>query len=87
MNFTEGTINLSRNDKNTTILNIKDNTNAEEFFNIVAKKTDVEWARIVYTHGSSSDNVLINNHKDEDVSSSYSIAKMLESKGANIKNI
>lgn len=85
MNFTDGTINLSRNDKNTTILNIKDNTNAEEFFNIVAKKTDVEWARIVYTHGSSSDNVLINNHKDEDVSSSYSIAKMLESKGANIK--
>ena len=45
----------------------------------------MEWARIVYTHGSSSDNVLINNHKDEDVSSSYSIAKMLESKGANIK--
>ncbi len=81
----EGTITNLDNGTKYTKFEITDKNYAEKVFQAVIANTDVEWAHIRHTDKNKSESsLIINNHKDQDVSISARFANSLSDFGEQI---
>ena len=66
-------------------IEIKDGEIAEEVFQTIISDSDVEWAHLRHSDKSNSGtSLIINNHKDNDVSKSASFANTYKNRGEHI---
>ena len=82
--YPRGTINLKDNNKDNTIVEIKDNQNAESFFQTMINNTDVEWANIRHSLNGNTSNTIVNEHDDNEVTSSVIIMDSYTKEGQHI---
>lgn len=82
LSLPEGTITNLKDKKEYTKFEIADKKYAEKVFQAVITNTDVEWAHIRHADiNNSESSLIINNHDDQDVSTSAMFAKYFKSRG------
>jgi RHS repeat-associated protein len=80
----KGTITNLADGKDYSKFEIKDANLAETAFQTIALNSDVEWAHIRHGDNNSESSLIINNHKDQDVSVSAEFARDYVNKGESI---
>lgn len=82
LTFPEGTIVKMKNGSQYSKFEISDKTKAEEAFKAIISNSDVEWALVRHIDTSNSgSSLIVNNHKDQDVSISATFADMYKKRG------
>lgn len=82
--FPEGTINMTQNNKLSTVLEIKSSKMAERFFRAAAFNTNVEWAKITHAGKFGLSHTLVSDHIQDEVSSSINILKSYVLRGEKV---
>ena len=84
ISYPQGTINIKENSKSCTAIEIKKDQDAELFFQTIINNTDVEWAKIRHSSNGNTSNTIINEHDDNEVSSSVRIMESYTKEGQQI---
>lgn len=71
--FPEGTINMTQNNKLSTVLEIKSSKMAERFFRAAAFNTNVEWAKITHAGKFGLSHTLVSDHHHNRVNSAIQV--------------
>lgn len=82
--YPENTIHILKNDKKYTMLEIKDTKLSSDLYHKIIDLSYVEWSRIVHGDNSSLSTTLINEHKNDEVSSAAKIMNDYEKKGEKV---